>query len=296
MSRSIAGKIKINSFADIVSGDDTNVTEVPLSDLYDFRDHPFRVIDDEKMDETVESVREHGVLVPGLVRPRTGGGYEIIAGHRRKRACELAGLETMPVIIKNYTDDEAVVVMVDTNIQRDDILPSEKARAYRMKYDAMKHQGSEGGNSLENIGEAAGESAKTVQRYLWISRLNDNLLGMVDNRKVPMTAATDLSFLDEKEQELLAKTITEEEKKITTAQASKIKELSKAGSFNLTSIRKILENNKPKSRKFVLKDESLTKYFDDDYSNEDIEDIIIGLLNEWATTSGHNVQKSEEDE
>ena len=166
MSRSIAGKIKLNSFADIVGGDDTAVTEVPLSDLHEFKNHPFRVLDDEKMEETVESIRKNGVLMPGIVRPRLdGGGYEIIAGHRRKRACELAGLATMPVLIKNYTDDEATVTMVDTNIQREDILPSEKAHAYRMKFDAMKHQGSGGGRTVESIGEAAGESGKTVQRY-----------------------------------------------------------------------------------------------------------------------------------
>ena len=142
MSRSISGKIKINSFADIVGGDDTAVTEVPIADLHEFKDHPFRVLDDEKMEETVESIKKYGVLMPGIVRPRAEGGYEIIAGHRRRRACEIAGLETMPVLIKNYTDDEATVTMVDTNIQREDILPSEKAHAYRMKFEAMKHQGS----------------------------------------------------------------------------------------------------------------------------------------------------------
>ena len=177
MSRSIAGKIKINSFADIIGGDDSAVTEVPLSDLHEFKGHPFRVLDDEKMEETVESVRQYGVLMPGIVRPRPEGGYEIIAGHRRKRACELVGLSTMPVLIKKYTDDEAVVAMVDTNIQREDILPSEKAHAYRMKYDAMKHQGSAGGNTFEEIGEAAGESARTVQRYICLSRLSEPPLG-----------------------------------------------------------------------------------------------------------------------
>ena len=156
MSRSIKGKIRINSFADLVGGDDAAVTEVPLTDLHEFKDHPFRVLDDAKMDETVESIKKYGVLMPGIVRPRAEGGYEIIAGHRRKRACEIAGLETMPVLIKNYTDDEATVTMVDTNIQREDILPSEKARAYRMKFEAMKHQGSGGGSTLESIGEAAG--------------------------------------------------------------------------------------------------------------------------------------------
>ena len=161
MSKSIVGKIKINSFADIVGGDDSAVTEVPLSDLHTFKDHPFRVLDDEKMDETVKSIKENGVLVPGIVRPRPEGGYEIIAGHRRKRACELAGLETMPVMIRDYTDDEAIIAMVDSNIQREDILPSEKAHAYRQKYDVVKHQGVSGGNSLDMIGAAAGDCGKT---------------------------------------------------------------------------------------------------------------------------------------
>ena len=199
MSRSIAGKIKINSFADIVGGDDTVITEVPLKDLYSFKDHPFKVLDDAKMDETVESIKQNGVLNPGVVRPRPEGGYEIIAGHRRKRACELAGLETMPVVIRNYTDDEAVVAMVDTNLQREEILPSEKAHAYRMKYDIMKHQGSEGGSSFDNIGEAAGESGKTVQRYISLSNLSDVLLGYVDEKKLPIVSGVNLSFLNEKE-------------------------------------------------------------------------------------------------
>ena len=144
MSRSIAGKIKINSFADLVGGEQDGAIEVPLTDLHDFHDHPFRVIDDEKMDETVQSIKEYGVLVPGMVRPIPDGGYELISGHRRKHACELAGLKTMPVLIRNYSDDESVCIMVDSNIQREDILPSEKAKAYRMKYEAFKQQGSKG--------------------------------------------------------------------------------------------------------------------------------------------------------
>ena len=203
MSRSIKGKIRINSFADIVGGDDTAVTEVPLADLHAFKGHPFRVLDDAKMDETVESIKKYGVLMPGIVRPRAEGGYEIIAGHRRKRACELAGLETMPVLIKNYADDEATVTMVDTNIQREDILPSEKARAYRMKFEAMKHQGSGGGSTFESIGEAAGESGKTVQRYVWLPRLSEALLGLVDERKLPVRSGVELSYLTAKEQRLV---------------------------------------------------------------------------------------------
>ena len=171
-----AAKVKLNSFDDLFGTEQPQtgteqVQEIALSELHEFKGHPFKVLDDEKMQETVESVREHGVLMPGIARPMKDGGYEIIAGHRRRHACELVGLTTMPMFIRDYTDDEATIIMVDSNIQREDILPSEKAKAYRMKYDAMKHQGSkEGGLTLGELGEAAGESAKTVQRYIWISR------------------------------------------------------------------------------------------------------------------------------
>lgn len=185
-----AAKVKLNSFDDLFGDGQPQagieqVQEIALSELHEFKGHPFKVLDDEKMQETVESVREHGVLMPGIARPRAEGGYEIIAGHRRRHACELVGLETMPMFIRDYTDDEATIIMVDSNIQREDILPSEKAKAYRMKYDAMKHQGSRtGGLTLEELGETAGESAKTVQRYIWISRLSEPLLDMVDLGKI----------------------------------------------------------------------------------------------------------------
>lgn len=186
-----AAKIKIDSFDDLfgagnLQGDSTEqIISVPIQDLYDFKDHPFHVSDDEKMEETTESIRQYGVLVPGIARPRAGGGYEIIAGHRRKRGCELVGKTEMPVIVRNYTDDEAIIIMVDSNIQREDILPSEKAKAYKMKYEAMKHQGKKSGkNTLEEVGEAAGENGKKVQRYIWLSRLSDELLEMVDHKKL----------------------------------------------------------------------------------------------------------------
>lgn len=172
-----AAKVKLSSFDDLFGSAPAGteqVQEIPLTELHEFKGHPFKVLDDEKMQETVESVKGHGVLMPDIARPRAKGGYEIIAGHRRRHACELAGLDTMPMFVCDYTDDEATIIMVDSNIQREDILPSEKAKAYRMKYDAMKHQGSRtGGLSLDELGEAAGESAKTVQRYIWISRLSE---------------------------------------------------------------------------------------------------------------------------
>lgn len=281
MSRTIAGKIKINSFADIVGGDDSAVTEVPLSDLHTFKDHPFRVLDDEKMEETVESIKERGVLMPGIVRPRIGGGYEIIAGHRRKRACELAGLKTMPVVIRKYTDEEAVVAMVDTNLQREEILPSEKARAYRMKYDAMKHQGSEGGNTLDEIGDSAGDSGKTVQRYICLSNLTDTLLGYVDTKKLPILSGVQLSYLKEKEQVWIEDIISETEIVVSSSQAEKIKGYSQSGELTKALLKEILTDEKPKPRKFVMKDDKISKFFSDDVTDEEIEETIIRLLEEW---------------
>ena len=260
MSRSIAGKIKLNSFADIVGGDDTAVTEVPLSDLHEFKNHPFRVLDDEKMEETVESIRKNGVLMPGIVRPRLdGGGYEIIAGHRRKRACELAGLATMPVLIKNYTDDEATVTMVDTNIQREDILPSEKAHAYRMKFDAMKHQGSGGGRTVESIGEAAGESGKTVQRYIWLSNLSDTLLGFVDEKKLPIRSGVEISYLTDKEQGWIEEIVGSAGVVITPAQAEKIKGYSQSKELTKELLNEIISEEKPKPRKINFKGEKQSR-------------------------------------
>lgn len=281
MSRTISGKIKINSFADLVGGDDTAVTEVPLKDLYTFKNHPFRVLDDEKMDETVESIKEHGILTPGIVRPRMEGGYEIIAGHRRKRACELAGLETMPVLIRNYTDDEAVIAMVDTNLQREDILPSEKAHAYRMKFDCTKHQGSKGGNTLKEMAEAAGEGVKTIQRYICLSYLTDALLVLVDEKKLPIRSGVDLSYLKEKEQEWMEEIINETNVQVTPAQAEKIRNYSQNGELTKGLVREILSQNKPKPRKFVMKGEKLADYFPEDTTDEEIEETIIRLLDDW---------------
>ena len=286
MSRSIKGKIRINSFADIVGGDDTAVTEVPLADLHAFKCHPFRVLDDAKMEETVESIKKYGVLMPGIVRPRAEGGYEIIAGHRRKRACELAGLETMPVLIKNYTDDEATVTMVDTNIQREDILPSEKARAYRMKFEAMKHQGSGGGSTLESIGEAAGESGKTVQRYVWLSRLSEALLSLVDEKKLPVRSGVELSYLTAKEQRLVEGVIHATGAVISPPQAEKIRGYSKSREITKALLTEMLTEEKPKPRKVTIKDERLSKYFPEDMSAEEIEDKIIRILEEWKDKGG----------
>lgn len=275
-----AAKVKLNSFDDLFGASDMTVgtdqvQEIPLSELYEFKGHPFKVLDDEKMQETVESIRNYGVLMPGIARPRAEGGYEIIAGHRRKHGCELAGLSTMPMFIRDYNDDEATAIMVDTNIQREDILPSEKAKAYSMKYEAMKHRGKKGnGSSLDEVGEAAGESGKTVQRYIWLARLSDELLDMVDKKKIGLVQGVDISFLTEQAQEWVQVILEETGAAISTTQSSKLKEYGKNGELTLPMVRLILTEEKPKERKVTIKADKISRYFTEDYSSEDIENII----------------------
>lgn len=287
-----AAKVKLNSFDDLFGDGQPQagieqVQEIALSELYEFKGHPFKVLDDEKMQETVESVREHGVLMPGIARPRAEGGYEIIAGHRRRHACELVGLDTMPMFIRNYTDDEATIIMVDSNIQREDILPSEKAKAYRMKYEAMKHQGKKSGkNTLDQVGETAGENAKKVQRYIWLARLSDGLLEMVDNKKLGFSQGVDISFLSEEAQKWVEMIVEEKCCNISTVQSGKLKEYSKNGELTFSMVRLILTEEKPKERKFTMKSDKIGKYFSDNYSNEEIENIIISLLDKWKKEVG----------
>ena len=283
-----ASKITLEKFDDLFgvgSAQGNGVEQIinaPLAQLYTFKDHPFRVEDDEKMEETTESIRQYGVLVPGIARPRAGGGYEIIAGHRRKRGSELAGKTEMPVIVRDYTDDEATIIMVDSNIQREDILPSEKARAYKMKYEAMKHQGKKSGkNTLDEVGEAAGENAKKVQRYIWLSRLSEGLLTMVDGRKLGFSQGVDISFLPEEAQLWVQAVIEEKSCNVSMIQSAKIKEYGKTGELTLAMVRLILAEEKPKERKITIKSDKIGRYFSESYSNEEIENIIISLLDKW---------------
>ncbi|SET97309.1 ParB/RepB/Spo0J family partition protein [Enterocloster clostridioformis] len=283
-----ASKIRLDTFDDLFGGNAAQadagekIINAPLAELHMFKDHPFRVVDDEKMEETTESIRMYGVLVPGIARPRTGGGYELISGHRRKRGSERAGKADMPIIVRNYTDDEATIIMVDSNIQREDILPSEKARAYAMKYEAMKHQGKKSGRiTLEEVGEAAGENAKKVQRYIWLSRLSDALLTMVDNKKIGFSQGVDLSFLPEMEQQWVQEVCEEKACGISMLQSAKLKEYGKSGELTPAMVRLILTEERPKERKVTLKAEKISRYFTEDYSSEDIEGIIIQLLDEW---------------
>ena len=283
-----ASKIKMESFDDLFGGSSVQETgaeqiiNAPLTDLYEFKDHPFKVLDDEKMEETTESIREYGVLVPGIARPRAGGGYELIAGHRRKHGSERAGKTEMPIIVRNYSDDEATIIMVDSNIQREDILPSEKAKAYKMKYEAMKHQGKKSGkNTLDEVGEAAGENAKKVQRYIWLARLSEELLEMVDTKKLGFSQGVDISFLSEEAQQWVEVIIEEQDCNVSTVQSGKLKEYGKSGELTLAMVRLILTEEKPKERKFTMKSDKIGEYFSDSYSNEEIENIIISLLDKW---------------
>ena len=283
-----AAKIKMESFDDLFGGSGAQETgaeqiiNAPLADLYEFKDHPFKVLDDEKMEETTESIRLYGVLVPGIARPRAGGGYELISGHRRKHGSERAGKTEMPIIVRNYSDDEATIIMVDSNIQREDILPSEKAKAYKMKYEAMKHQGKKSGkNTLDEVGEAAGENAKKVQRYIWLSRLSDELLEMVDAKKLGFSQGVGISFLSEEAQQWVEVIIEEQGCNVSTVQSGKLKEYGKSEELTLAMVRLILTEEKPKERKVTLKADKISRYFSDSYSNEEIENIIISLLDKW---------------
>lgn len=278
-----AGKIRMSSFDDLFGGSAgaEQVVDAKLEDLHAFKNHPFRVLDDEKMEETAESIRQYGVLVPGIARPRVGGGYEIIAGHRRKRGCERAGLDSMPVIVRDYSDDEATIIMVDSNIQREDILPSEKANAYAMKYEALKHQGSRGGSTLEEVGSAAGDSRKTVQRYVWLSRLIPGLLELVDRKKIGISQGADISFLAEEGQQWVLEVLEETGMPVSNAQAARLKEYGKSGELTLTVVRLVLAEEKPKERKVTIKGEKINRYFPENYSSGEIEDVIIRLLEEW---------------
>ena len=286
-----ATKVKLNSFDDLFGIEQPQsgieqVQEIALTELRGFKEHPFKVLDDEKMQEMIESIREYGVLMPGIARQMKGGGYEIIAGHRRKYACEMVGLDTIPMFIRDYTDDEATIIMVDSNIQREDILPSEKAKAYFMKYEAVKHQGQRGkGNSLDEVGETAGESAKTVQRYIYLAHLSDALLDMVNKKKIGIVQGVELSFLTEQQQEWVQVVLEETGVIISTVQASKLKEHGKSDELTLPMVRLILTEQKPRERKVTIKADKISRYFPEDYSNEQIEKVIYQLLDKWNSSN-----------
>ncbi len=291
MKSKSAEKVKLKSFDDLFGTGEMaageTVISVPLGQLHAFKGHPFRVLDDEKMQETVESVKEHGVLVPGIVRPHSESGYEVIAGHRRWRACELAGLEEMPVLVHDLNDDEATIIMVDTNLQREDILPSEKARAYRMKHEAMKHQGSKGGkHTADAIGEAAGDSGRTVQRYIRLSELTQELLDYVDENKIPMVVGEKLSYLKKEEQEWVADAIGNSGVFPSKAQAEHFRESSQAGELTEGKAYAVLARKEKENVNVTISAKRIRDYFPKSYSKEQIENVIYTLLEDWRQKEG----------
>ena len=271
------------------------VQEIPLSELHPFKNHPFRVVDDEAMQRTVESVAQFGVLAPALARPRSEGGYELVAGHRRMRASELAGLETMPVIIRQMDDDTATIAMVDSNLQRETLLPSERAFAYKMKMEAMKHQGertdltsgqlgrkSDGKESRELIAEQTGESARQVQRFINLTNLIPELLDMVDRKEIAFNPAVELSFLKKEEQQGFLEAMDYGQSTPSLSQAQRIKKLSQAEMCTQEAMNTIMnEEKKSELDTVTLKNDVLRKYFPRSYTPKQMQDTIIRLLEQW---------------
>ena len=275
------------------------IVSLPLAELHPFPNHPFKVRDDETMQETTESIKQYGVLVPAIVRPREEGGYEIVAGHRRKHACELAGLETMPVIVRNLDADAATIIMVDSNLQRENILPSERAQAYKMKLEAIKRQAGrpakeakengtqvghnfDGKKSVEIIADQAGESKSQVQRYIRLTELTPELQQMVDDKKIAMTPAVELSYLKPEEQTLLLETIDSEQATPSLSQAQRMKKLSQEGKLNDDAMLDILsEEKKPPRNDLLISGEKLRKYFPRSYTPQRMEETILKLLDAW---------------
>lgn len=291
--------ISLSSYDDIFETDTSRneakqerVQEIPLSELHPFEGHPFKVVDDEEMQKTVESVRDFGVLTPAIARPDPDGGYEIISGHRRHRASELAGKDTMPVIVREMDDDAAIILMVDANLQRETILPSERAFAYKMKMDAIKHQGARSdltscqvGTKLradEKVGEDAGESARTVQRYIRLTELSPELLDMVDSGQIKFNPAVELSYLAKEEQKDFLEAMDYAQATPSLSQAQRIKKLAQEGNCTLEAMCEIMnEMKKDEMDKVTLKTSVLRKYFPKSYTNKQMEDKIIQLLEQW---------------
>ena len=268
------------------------VIQIPLSELHPFPDHPFQVREDASMQETAESVKEYGVLVPALARPREDGGYELIAGHRRKHACELAGLATMPVIVRDIDRDAATIIMVDSNLQRENILPSERAKAYKMKMEAIKRQGARTDltspkisakfRSDDEVGQDAGVSGDTIRNYIALTQLVPELQQMVDEKKIALSPAYQLAALTPKEQGLLLETIDSEQATPSLSQAQRMKKLSQSGELNEDTMLSIMtEQKKPEKNDITLSGEKLRKYFPRSYTPFQIENTIFKLLDAW---------------
>ena len=268
------------------------VQQIPIDDLHPFTNHPFKVLDDEAMTRTVESIAQYGVLAPLIARPRPEGGYEIISGHRRKHAAELANLDTVPVIVRNMEDDAATILMVDSNLQREHILPSERAFAYKMKLDAIKNQGARSdltsaqlGRKLESadiVGKEAGDSRNQVRRFIRLTNLVPELLDMVDEKKISFNPAVELSYLDESQQRDFLEAMNDTQNAPSLSQAQQLKKMAQQGEFSYEAAFDVMGKEKKSELDTVtIKNETLRKYFPRSYTPKQMEDIIIKLLDQW---------------
>lgn len=309
--KSSAKSINLTSLDDLFSTEERRAEEscekvvrIPLSELHPFPNHPFHVRDDEAMQNTVDSIKEYGVLTPGIVRPREDGGYEIVAGHRRKHGSELAGLSDMPCIVREMDDDTATILMVDSNIQREDILPSERAQAYKMKLDAIRRKAGrpaknaeiptagncdqvghnyDGKRSVQIVADEAGESKTQVQRYIRLTELQPELQQMVDDKKIAMTPAVELSYLKPEEQQMLLTAIDSEQATPSLSQAQRMKKLSQAGKLNDDTMLDIMmEQKKPEKCELTFSGDVLRKYFPRSYTPQRMQETIIKLLEAWV--------------
>lgn len=297
--KSSAKNINLTSVDDLFSTEESRadagrekVMEIALAELFPFKNHPFKVKDDEAMAETAESIKEYGVLVPAIARPRDEGGYELVAGHRRHRASELAGLDTMPVLVRNLDDDAATIIMVDSNLQRENILPSERAFAYKMKLDAVKRQGTrtdltfrqvgEKLNSIEELAKTTGDSGRQISRYIRLTELIPELLDMVDNKVIAFNPAVELSYLKPEEQTNLLEAMDMEQATPSLSQAQRLKKFSAEGKCTLEAMCAIMsEEKKGELDKVTLTSDKLRKYFPKSYTPQKMEETIIKLLEGW---------------
>ena len=278
------------------------VQQIPIDELFPFKNHPFKVLDDESMQRMVESVEQYGVLSPLIARPRPEGGYEIISGHRRQHAAELAGLETLPVIVRDMSDDAAVILMVDSNLQREHILPSERAFAYKMKLDAIKNQGTRSDltstqvvsklRSNEKLGAENNQSRETVRRFIRLTNLIPELLDMVDNKTVSFNPAVELSYLSPEQQQEVIRAMDDTQNFPSVSQAKRIKKLAQDGTFTTETVIAIMgEEKKSELDTVTIKNDTLRKYFPRSYTPKQMEDTIIKLLEQWQKKRQHSEER-----
>lgn len=299
----------LSSYDDIFSTEESRqeeqreqVRQIPIGELFPFKNHPFKVLDDDSMSDTVESVKQYGVLSPLIARPRPKGGYEIISGHRRQHAAELAGLETLPVIVRQMDDDAAIILMVDSNLQREHILPSERAFAYKMKLDAMKNQGTRSDltstqvvsklRSNEKLGAENNQSRETVRRFIRLTNLIPELLDMVDNKTVSFNPAVELSYLSPEQQQEVIRAIDDTQNFPSVSQAKRIKKLAQDGTFTTETVVAIMgEEKKSELDTVTIKNDTLRKYFPRNYTPKQMEDPIIKLLEQWQKKRQHSEER-----